>query len=76
MFRDIQGLWASQELTKALSRATKKHLGVRLTVSGWRYVAISIATQHLARASRTWGNDNEDNANAEDGIDDFVEGDD
>jgi hypothetical protein len=37
-----------------LSRATSKHLGVRLTVSGWRHVAIGIAVQHLMRASRTW----------------------
>ena len=76
LFGDMRGPWAGQELTEALSRATQKHLGLRLTVSGWRHVAIGISTRHLARASRTWGNDNEDNADAEDGMDDFVEGDD
>jgi hypothetical protein len=49
---------------------------VRLTVLGWRHIAIGIATQCLTQASRTWGNDNEDNADAEDGMDDFAEGDD
>lgn len=76
LFGDMRGPWAGQELTEALSRATEKHLGVRLTVSRWRHVAIGIATQHLTRASRTWGNDNEDNVDAEDGMDDFAEGDD
>jgi hypothetical protein len=76
LFGDMRGPWAGQELTEALSRATEKHLGKRLTVSSWRHVAIGIGTRHLTRASRTWGNDNEDNADAEDGMDDFAEGDD
>ena len=76
LFGDMRGPWAGQELTKALSRAIEKHLGLRLTVLGWRHVAIGISTQHLTRASRTWGNDYEDNADAEDGMDDFAEGDD
>jgi hypothetical protein len=48
-------------------------LGVRLTTSGWRHVAIGIATRHLLRASKTWEKDNED---AEDGVDEFATGDD
>lgn len=76
LFADTKGPWAGEELSQQLSQQTKKHLGVRLTVSGWRHVAIGIATRHLARAKRTWGNDNEDNTNAEDKMDDFVEGDD
>jgi hypothetical protein len=76
LFGDMRGPWAGQELTEVLSRVTEKHLGLRLTVSGWRHVAIGIGTRHLARASRTWGDDNEDSADAEDGVDDFAEGDD
>jgi hypothetical protein len=63
-------------LSQQLSQQTKKHLGVRLTVSGWRHIAIGIANRHLTKAKRTWGNDDIDNDNAEDGIDDFAEGDD
>jgi hypothetical protein len=70
----MRGPWAGQELTEALSRATEKHLGIRLTVSGWRHVAIGIGTRHLTQASKTWGDDDEDKA--EDGMDDFAEGDD
>lgn len=73
LFGDMRGPWAGQELTETLSRATEKHLGLRLTVSGWRHVAIGISTRHLARASKTWGNDNEEDVDAED---DFAEGDD
>lgn len=73
LFRDLRGPWAGEELSRALSQATKEHVGVRLTVSGWRHVAIGIATWHLMRASKTWEKENED---AEDGVDDFAEGDD
>jgi hypothetical protein len=52
---------------------TAKHLGVRLTASGWRHVAIGIATRHLMRASKTWEKDDED---IEEGANDFAEGDD
>lgn len=76
LFGDMRGPWAGQELTEALSRATEKHLGTRLTVSGWRHVAIGIATRHLARVGRTWGSDNEDNADTEDAMDSSAEGDD
>jgi len=72
LFGDGRGPWAGEELSQALSRETQKHLGVQLTVSGWRHVAIGIATRHLTRASRTWEKDEED----EDGIDEFAEGDD
>ena len=75
LFGDTRGPWAGQELTEALSRATEKHLGVRLTVSGWRHVAIGIGTWHLAWASRTWGNDIENDGDAENGMNDFAEGD-
>ena len=34
--------------------ATAKHLGVRLTVSSWRHVAIAISDKHLRKASRIW----------------------
>ncbi|OBT44377.1 hypothetical protein VE00_07063 [Pseudogymnoascus sp. WSF 3629] len=39
----------------------------------WRHVAIGIATRHLMRASKTWEKENED---AEDGDEEFAEGDD
>jgi hypothetical protein len=76
LFGDMRGPWAGEELSQQLSQQTKKHLGLRLTVSGWRHVAIGIATRHLMRASKTWEKDNEDDADAEDGVDDFAEGDD
>jgi hypothetical protein len=74
LFGDIRGPWAGEELSQQLSQQTQKHLGVRLTVSGWRHVAIGIATRHLMRASKTWEKDNEDDT--EDSVDDFAEGDD
>ena len=37
-------------------------------------MAIGIATRHLMRASKAWEEGNEDDA--EDGVDDFAEGDD
>ena len=54
LFADSRGPWAGEELTRALANATKKHLGVRLTVSAWRQVAIGIANKHLMRATKTW----------------------
>jgi hypothetical protein len=73
LFGDAKGPWAGEELSRALGRETRKHLGVRLTASAYRQVAIGIATRKLMRASKTWEKDNED---AEDGADDFAEGDD
>jgi hypothetical protein len=73
LFGDKRGPWASEHLSQILSQTTKEHLDVRLTVSGWRQVAIGIATRHLMRAGKTWEKDNED---IEDGVDDFAEGDD
>ena len=73
LFGDARGPWAGEELSQELSRATQKHLGVRLTVLGWRHVAIGIATRHLMQASKTWEKDDED---AEDRVDDFAKGDD
>jgi hypothetical protein len=75
LFGDKRGPWAGEELGQLLTQQTAKHLGVRLTVSGWRHVAIGIATRHLMRASKTWGRDSGDDG-AEDGVDDFAEGDD
>lgn len=74
VFGDKQGPWAGEQLSQQLSEQTKKHLGVRLTVSGWRHVAIGIGTRHLTRASKTWEKDDEDDV--EDGVADFAEGDD
>jgi hypothetical protein len=71
LFRDARGPWAGEELTRALSQATTKYLGVRLTVSGWRHVAIGIATRHLIRESKSWEKDLD-----EDEDDNFAEGDD
>jgi hypothetical protein len=71
LFGDLRGPWAGEELGQELSRTTAKHLGVRLTVLGWRHVAIGIATRHLMRASRTWEKDEEDGEE-----DDFASGDD
>jgi len=73
LFGDLQGPWAGEELTRELIKTTEKHLGVRLTTSRWRHVAIGIATRHLARASKIWEKDDED---PEDGTDDFAEGED
>ena len=73
LFGDARGPWAGEELSEALGRSTAKHLGVRLTASAWRHVAIGIATRKLMRASKMWEKDNED---TEEGVDDFAEGDD
>ena len=54
LFGDDQGPWAGEQLTRALAQATTKHLGVRLTVAGWRHVAIGIAVRQLTTASKTW----------------------
>ncbi|ELR08160.1 hypothetical protein GMDG_08610 [Pseudogymnoascus destructans 20631-21] len=72
LFGDRRGPWAGEELSRALASASKVHVGVRLTVSAWRHVAIGIATRHLMRASKTWEKEHEE---AEDG-EDFAEGDD
>jgi len=59
LFADEGGPWAGEQLTKALAVATAAHLGVRLTVLGWRQVAIAIANEHLGRVSRTWEQEEE-----------------
>jgi hypothetical protein len=71
LFGDLRGPWAGEELTRVLGPTTEKHLGVRLTTSVWRQVAVGVATRHLIRASKTWEKDDE----AIDG-DPFAEGDD
>ena len=71
LFGDARGPWAGEELTQTLSRISEKHLGVRLTVSGWRHVAIGIATRHLTRDSRTWEKDED-----AEGEEEFAAGDD
>lgn len=59
LFADIQGPWAGEQLSRELASETTKHLGVRLTVSAWRHVAIGIAVQWLGHASKTWEKDGE-----------------
>jgi len=76
LFGDARGPWAGEELSQALSRETSKHLGVRLTVSSWRHVAIGIAIRHLMRASRTWERDDEGDEGDKEGVDEFAQGDD
>jgi hypothetical protein len=44
--------WIQDQLSAAVAVATAKHLGVRLTVSSWRHVAIAISDEHLRKASR------------------------
>ena len=60
LFADEHGPWIKDQLSVAVAVATAKHLGVRLTVSGWRHVAIAIANEHLRKASRIWKQDQED----------------
>jgi hypothetical protein len=67
LFRDSKGPWAGEELTRALVQATMKHLGVRLTTSGWRHVAIGISTRHLIRDSKSWDKDVDEEENFADG---------
>lgn len=74
LFGDVRGPWAGEELSQELGRTTEKHLGVRLTASSWRHVAIGIATRHLMRASQTWEKDTDDSG--DDGAEDFAEGED
>ena len=71
LFNDERGPWAGEELTRELSDTTTKHLGVRLTVSGWRHVAIGIAVRHLMRIGKMWEDDK-----TEEEEDDFAEGED
>lgn len=60
LFADKHGPWIKQELSVAVAVVTTKHLGVRLTVSGWRHVAIAICDKHLRKASRIWKQDQEE----------------
>jgi hypothetical protein len=70
LFGDERGPWAGEELSREMAKATSKHLGTRLTVSGWRQVAIGIAVRHLSKASETWEKDKDDDDDV------FAEGDD
>jgi hypothetical protein len=72
----LRGPWAREELSHALARETSMHLGVRLTVSAWRHVAIGIATRHLMRASRMWEKEGVEDDDNEEAVDEFAEGDD
>jgi len=54
LFADKQEPWIKDQLSGAVAVATAKHLGVRLTVSSWRHVAIAIGDEHLRKASRIW----------------------
>jgi superfamily II DNA helicase RecQ len=60
LFADEHGPWIKDQLSVAVAVATAKHLGVRLTVSGWRHVAIAIGDEHLRKASRIWKQDQEE----------------
>lgn len=60
LFGDSRGRWGENQLSAAVAVATAKHLGVRLTVSGWRQVAIAIGDKHLRRATRIWGDEAEE----------------
>jgi hypothetical protein len=51
LFGDVRGPWAGEELSRELSGISQKHLGVRLTVSAWRHVAIGIARRFDAGQS-------------------------
>lgn len=73
LFGDDGGPWDGEELSQALGSATDKHLGVRLTVSAWRHVAIGIATRRLMQASKTWEKDGE---GSDDEVEGFASGDD
>jgi superfamily II DNA helicase RecQ len=60
LFADEQGPWISEQLSRGVAEATAKHVGVRLTVSGWRHVAIATANEHLRKASRIWKQDQDE----------------
>jgi hypothetical protein len=72
LFADGRGPWAGEQLSRELAKDTNKHLGVRLSVSKWRHVAIGIAVQHLMHSSKVW---EKDGAEDDEG-DEFAEGDD
>lgn len=57
--------WIQDQLSAAVAVATAKHLGVRLTVSSWRHIAIAIGDEHLRKASRIWRQRLEDNEEGE-----------
>ena len=57
--------WIKDQLSRAVAVATIKHLGVRLTISSWRHVAIAIGDEHLRRASRIWKQDQEEDEEGE-----------
>lgn len=61
LFADEHGPWVKDQLSEAVAVATMKHVGVRLTSSGWRHVAIAIANEHLRKASRIWKQDHDKN---------------
>jgi superfamily II DNA helicase RecQ len=67
LFADKQRPWIKDQLSVAVAVATTKHLGVRLTVAGWRHVAIATANEHLRKASRIWKQDQEEEGEAVEG---------
>jgi len=67
LFADERGPWIQDQLSGEVAVATAKHLGVRLTVSGWRHVAIAIGNEHLRKASRIWKQDQEEEGEAVEG---------
>jgi hypothetical protein len=73
LFGDNRGPWAGAQLSWELAKATNQHLGVRLTVSMWRHVAIGIAVQYLIQNSKVWEKDEEEGDRDDE---EFAEGDD
>ena len=71
LFGDERGPWAGNQLSAAVAVATARHLGVRLTILGWRQVAIAIANKHLSQASKTWDREEDEGEG-----DEFAEGED
>jgi hypothetical protein len=64
LFGDARGPWAGEELSRELKAITGKYLGIELTVSLWRQVAVGIAEYYLIRVSKSWEKEEE---NEEDG---------
>jgi hypothetical protein len=60
LFRDARGPWAREELSRELKVITGKYLGVELTVSLWRQVAVGITEYYLIRVSKSWEKEEED----------------
>lgn len=47
LLSDRNSPWVGDHLTRKLKSLTRMHLGVELTTSAWRHVAIAIANKHI-----------------------------